>query len=102
MFLWSMEPPARMKLKAPLAGMQPASSHEKGALLTEFSRRQGEVIALVRATGDLDLNGVRFSNPMLNGLRLFNVATGLLVIAAHERRHLWQARRVLERAEFPR
>jgi hypothetical protein len=36
---------------------------------------------------------VRFPNPLVRGLR-FSLATGLHVIAAHERRHLWQAWRI--------
>jgi hypothetical protein len=36
---------------------------------------------------------VRFPNPFIRGVR-FSLATGLHVIAAHERRHLWQASRV--------
>ena len=49
---------------------------------------------------DIDLAGVRFANPFIRGVR-FSLATGLHVIAAHERRHLWQAwnvRRAEERA----
>jgi hypothetical protein len=41
---------------------------------------------------------VRFKNPFIHGVR-FSLATGLYVIAAHERRHLWQAWRVREAAE---
>jgi hypothetical protein len=32
----------------------------------------------------------------------FTVATGLLVITAHNRRHLWQAEQILKRQDFPR
>jgi hypothetical protein len=46
----------------------------------------------------LDLAGIRFVNPFLPGVR-FSLATGLHVIAAHERRHLWQAWRVRRAAE---
>jgi hypothetical protein len=34
-----------------------------------------------------------FVNPFIRGVR-FSLATGLRVIAAHERRHLWRARNV--------
>jgi hypothetical protein len=42
--------------------------------------------------------GIRFVNPFVRGVR-FSLATGLHVIAAHERRHLWQARRTRDAAE---
>jgi hypothetical protein len=47
---------------------------------------------------EIDLTGVRFPNPFIRGVR-FSLATGLHVIAAHERRHLWQAWRVRQAAE---
>jgi hypothetical protein len=56
-----------------------------------FRAVQRDVVSFVRDTAELDLNRVRFRNPFLKGLKLFNVATGVLVIAAHERRHLLQA-----------
>ena len=56
--------------------------------MREFLRRYAEI----------DLAGVRFPNPFIRGVR-FSLATGLHVIAAHERRHLWQAWRVRQAAE---
>jgi hypothetical protein len=47
---------------------------------------------------DLDLAAVRFPNPFVRGIR-FSLATGLHVITAHQRRHLWQAWRVRRAAE---
>ena len=46
--------------------------------------------AFLRRYAEIDLAGVRFPNPFIRGVR-FSLATGLHVIAAHERRHLWQA-----------
>ncbi len=62
---------------------------------------QADVHAFLRGHADLDLAGIRFPNPLVRGVR-FSLATGLHVIAAHERRHLWQAwkvRRMLGRDE---
>ncbi len=39
-------------------------------------------------------------NPFFSLIR-FSVGTGFQVIAAHERRHLWQAERVLANPRFP-
>lgn len=100
-FVGLVEPPARLKFRVPLAGLLPASRSEKAALLAEFRGHQRAVIELVRSTADRDLDRARFRNPLLRGWKLFNVATGLLVIAAHERRHLAQARGVAARPDFP-
>jgi hypothetical protein len=62
---------------------------------------QADVREFLRAHADLDLAGIRFPNPLVRSIR-FSLATGLHVIAAHERRHLWQAwsvRRLLGRNE---
>jgi hypothetical protein len=39
------------------------------------------------------VNGATFTNPFIKFVRV-SVATGLNVIAAHDRRHLWQAEQV--------
>lgn len=99
-FLSSLEPPARVKFRAP-AKIVPPSRCPKPATLVAFAGEQQRAIELVRDSARIDCNAVRFRNPLAYGLRTFNVATGLLVIAAHERRHLEQARKVAARADFP-
>lgn len=53
----------------------------------------------------IDGLGVHFPNPFIRGVR-FSLATGLHVIAAHDRRHMWQVcnvRKALERtSDAPR
>jgi hypothetical protein len=56
-----------------------------------------EVILHARAK---NINGIRFWNPFLPGLR-FTVGTGLEIIVSHELRHLLQAERVRDSANFP-
>jgi hypothetical protein len=53
----------------------------------------GDVRAFLLAHADLDLAGTLFPNPFVPGLRL-SLATGIHVLAAHARRHLWQAWRI--------
>jgi len=66
----------------------------------EWRRIQAEVKDLLRAGAAQDLNGIRFVNPFLSLIR-FSAGTGFQVIAAHERRHLWQAERILANPRFP-
>jgi hypothetical protein len=54
---------------------------------------------IVRTRGK-DVNRIRFWNPFVLGVR-FTVGTGLEIIASHERRHLLQAERVRDSANFP-
>jgi DinB family protein len=55
---------------------------------------------LVRRAGDYDVNRIRFKNPFIPVLR-FTVGTGLEIVSGHQRRHLLQAERVKQAANFP-
>lgn len=98
-FVRSLEPPVspRFKGKAPRV-IQPRTAPALADAFASFSASQNEVRAFLRAHADLDLARVRFPNPFVRGVR-FSLATGLHVIPAHERRHLWQAWRVRQAAE---
>ena len=48
-----------------------------------------------------NVNRIRFWNPFVPGVR-FTVGTGFQIIASHGRRHLLQAERVRDSANFPR
>ena len=98
-FVRWLEPPVkpRLKSKAPPA-IKPRASPPLADAYASFSASQDEVRAFLRAHADLDLASVRFPNPFIPGVR-FSLATGLHVIPAHERRHLWQAWRVRRAAD---
>ena len=95
-FVRSLEPPAkpRFKQKAP-PSIRPRTSPALADAIGQFLASQEEVRTFLRRYADIDLAGVRFPNPFIRGIR-FSLATGLHVIPAHERRHLWQASRVRE------
>ena len=80
------------------SSIQPRSSPALQDAFAAFLASQDDVRAFLRTFADTDLAGVRFPNPFVRGVR-FSLATGLHVIAAHERRHLWQAWRVRRAAE---
>jgi hypothetical protein len=96
-FVRSLEPPAKIRIKAPKS-IHPRPALALADALAGFCDEQNEVRAFLRTHGDLDLAGLHFANPFIPGIR-FTLATGLHIISVHERRHLWQARRVRESAE---
>lgn len=96
-FVRSLEPPVTRRMKAPTI-IRPRSSPALRDASEQFLASQDEVRAFLKKYADIDLVGVRFPNPFIRGVR-FSLATGLHVIAAHERRHLWQAWRVRQAAE---
>lgn len=101
-FIASMEPPPRMRMKSPGTARPPVDHRHKAEVWPEFVRFHAHVRAAIVGMADVDLNRATFGNPFLKGLVRIRVGTALRVIAAHERRHVWQARRVREADAFPR
>lgn len=91
-FISQMEAPPRRKMKTPRQGIPEA--HKNGEeILRAFMAAHDELRSLIHDARDLDLNRIRFRNPFI-GLLRYSVGTALLVIGAHDRRHLWQASQV--------
>jgi hypothetical protein len=95
----TIEPPARkhFKIKAP-AVIVPGPSTSLRSALEAFRQSQDQVRAFLAHESDLNLASIPFLNPFIPGLR-WTLATGLHIITAHERRHLWQAWAVRRAAE---
>jgi hypothetical protein len=98
-FATKMEPPvkASSKMKT-MRIIKPGASPWLAEAFVRFLTSQEEIRDYLRTNADLDLAGIRFPNPLIPGIR-FSLATGLHVITAHERRHMWQAWRVRRAAE---
>jgi hypothetical protein len=95
-----IEPPPRIRAKAPRAA-RPAPPQGKGEVLRGFLDSQDALRSLLSQSADLDVNAIRFRNPFVGGLP-FRVGTAFLIAAAHDRRHLWQARQLTTSPGFPR
>jgi DinB superfamily len=98
-FVSYLEPPVkpRLKSKAPRT-IRPRTAPALADAFRMFIESHDQVKTFLRSYADTDLTGVRFPNPFIRGVR-FSLATGLHVVEAHERRHLWQAWRVRQAAE---
>jgi hypothetical protein len=99
-FVRQMEPTNPRKIRTSRKQTPPERTM-KEATLAAFGGEQQRAIDFVRASAPYDVSSVRFRNPFAFGLRAFNLATGIEVIAAHERRHLAQAARVVAHPAFP-
>ena len=91
-FARSQEPPVKQRLKSPRM-IVPQPQMSLAEAFPAFLASHGEVRTFVTTHADLDLAHVRFPNPFVWGVR-FSLASALYIIAAHERRHLWQARQI--------
>ncbi|HEV2708450.1 MAG TPA: DinB family protein [Pyrinomonadaceae bacterium] len=96
----SMEPPARFKFKAPKLFV-PQPEHPRAAAESAFMTLQDQLIARLRAADGLDLGRVKVVSP---ASRLLKISLGQVfqLTAAHERRHLYQARQLKSHTAFPR
>ena len=102
LFVASLEPPPRWwsKSRAPRK-IRPRMSPPLADAFAAFMTSQHDAREFFTENADLDLASIRFPNPFVHGIRL-SLATGLHVIAAHDRRHLlqaWGVRRALESIE---
>jgi len=99
-FVRSLEPPPRQKTKT-FRNVQPPSSLPLADALAHYLASHEPYRRLVALGATFDPNRVVAPNPFIGWVRM-RLATALLVIPAHERRHLWQARQVLAAPGFPR
>jgi hypothetical protein len=89
---WGLEPPPRIKLKAK-APFQPVKIDSPERVLPDFLDLQGRLEDCIRAAAGLRIDRVKIVSPVDSRVK-YNVFAALQIIAAHERRHLWQAERV--------
>jgi hypothetical protein len=93
-----MEPPVKaVKMKSPKT-VVPRQEPALEESFASFLAVQAAIREFVRKNADLDLSSIRFRNPFVPVLR-FRVAAGLLIMTAHERRHIWQAWQVRKAQE---
>jgi hypothetical protein len=100
LLVWSMEPPVRVRMKAPRALAPQSSLDPLDARAAYRAAQSAFELRLERAAG-LDLAHVRVAPPILPRLRLA-LGTVLAMLLAHERRHLWQCTAVRQSVTFPR
>ena len=86
----SMEPPVRRRMRAPRV-IAPAGGVALAEAVTDFVDSQRELRRCVGSAAGLDLGGVRIRSPLAPILRM-RLGTAFALVAAHQRRHLWQAR----------
>lgn len=99
LMLHILEPPYRMKTPAPRS-IVPSGNLDPEAVEAEFNRLHLDLRGFILEAGRVDMGALRFRSPMSSLIRL-NLAEGCALIAAHNRRHLWQAEQVKQRPEFP-
>lgn len=98
LFVWSLEPPVRFRVRAP-GKILPRTTRSRSEILDAFFSVHDRERELIRAANEIDVNRTTFRNPFLP-LRM-RVGTALRVGPAHDRRHVWQAQNVTKAQGFP-
>jgi hypothetical protein len=98
-FIAWLEPPVkpRLKSRAP-AKIRPREGPPLADAFQRFIASHNDTRAFLQRFSEIDLARIRFPNPFVPGVR-FSLATGVNVLAAHDRRHVWQAWNVRRAAE---
>jgi len=95
----SLDPASTRKLKAPKS-FQPAQSDISPTIIDDFVAQQEQVIEGMKSTSHLDLEKIIITSPALSFVT-YSLMDGYRVIVTHEKRHLQQAKRVLQEPAFP-
>jgi len=99
LFVRLNEPPVRLRVKAPQR-VHPGPERPRREIIAAFRAYQVQYIDRLRQANGLDLARARVRSPVGKWIPI-PLGSGFGLMAAHERRHLWQARRVTEAPGFP-
>jgi uncharacterized damage-inducible protein DinB len=101
-FIRLVSPESSFKVKTPKATRpKPAAEAAGSEALDRFLAQQAEVIDLIQRADGKDINTGKLPSPLASILK-FSVGEALTMLVRHEQRHLGQAQRLTERADFPR
>ncbi len=100
LFVRTMEPPARIRISTP-ESFKPVELRSRSEIMAGFRAYQVQFIDRLRQASGLDLRRAKVGSPASRWIKMsLNSAFALMV--AHERRHLWQAQRVMAAPGFPK
>jgi hypothetical protein len=103
LILRQTEPPPRRRMKAP-ATFHPGqreSRRKRSEIEAGFRGYQVQFVDRLRQANGVDLVKAKVQSPITKLLRL-PLGVGFSLMTAHERRHLWQARQLMQNSHFPR
>jgi len=90
---WYMEPPVHLRTST-LAAFEPGSTGPKESVLARFEASQRDLVQRLERASGLNLDDLRITSPF-NARVSYPAYGAFCILAAHARRHLWQAERAL-------
>jgi hypothetical protein len=91
---WWLEPPYQFKARTPAAFVP--GLRDPMQALPGFLERQQYLFDLLTDAKGLAIDRLRIVSPFARQMR-YSVYSGFVLIAAHQRRHLWQAEQIARR-----
>lgn len=99
LYLRFTEPPPKIRVRAPRR-FRPAAERGLSDVVPRFLALQREILERIESADGLDLGRIRLSSPISRRFRM-SLGQWFAFLAAHERRHVWQAWQVRRHPEFP-
>lgn len=87
--VWTQEPPPRFRMTT-FTELEPAPSLDPQTVLESFETLHEELIVRINESGTLNRKRVKIRSPLDGRLRM-SLEDWFWFMAAHARRHLWQA-----------
>jgi len=88
-----LEPPAKFKIPAP-PQIMPPSKGDPDQVLSAWLKSHDRMRTFIQTGQNYDLNSILMPNPLIKQIKM-KVASAMLIMTTHERRHIWQAGNVL-------
>ena len=95
----AVQPQAQRKFKA-IPKFQPSNSAIQGDIIARFQAHQEDVIKHMKMTEGLDLKKTIITSPVMS-IMTYSLLDAFKILVAHERRHMAQAKRVMDTQGFP-
>ena len=103
-FVASLDAPVKRRFKAPKY-YEPVAESDPAGTLAEYYRIAGEIRKLAQSAAGLDLARVKSTLPALpaplRAIVRMPLGARFELLAAHDRRHLWQADQVRNHPQYP-
>jgi hypothetical protein len=93
LFILNLEPPYGLRFKV-LPQLKP-KRQDFDAAWSSFLETQSQLLEALGSAAGLAIDKVRIESPVYARIR-YNVYEAFRMLAAHERRHLWQVKQILE------
>jgi DinB superfamily len=97
LFIWNLEPPSRLRFKV-IAEIAPRHQDFETAW-SGFLESQSQLAEAMHSAAGLAIDQVRVKAPVYARIT-YNVYGAFRMLAAHQRRHLWQTEKILKALEL--